>query len=62
MGLLDKLRRARRRVDPELDAERVAAEQRGEASDLRSAKENIRNERAREDYASRGGSGYVGPG
>ena len=56
------LRRLHKRLDPELDAERVAAEQRGEASELRSAKEGVRNERAREDYASRGGSGYVGPG
>jgi hypothetical protein len=62
MGLLDKLRRLPKRFDPDLDAERVAAEQRGEAADLRSAKEGVRNERAREDYASRGGSGYVGPG
>jgi hypothetical protein len=59
--LLDKLRRLRKRLDPDLDAERVAAEQRGEASDLRSAKSGVGNARAQEDYPSRG-SGYVGRG
>jgi hypothetical protein len=61
MELLDKLRRLRKRFDPDLDAERVAAEQRGEAADLRSAKTGISNERSQEDYPSRG-SGYVGRG
>jgi hypothetical protein len=62
MRLLEKLRRAWRRVDPEMDGERLAAEQRGEAADLRSAKQGIRDKRANEDYASRGGGGWVGPG